>query len=130
MIKAKFIVISGESLINKFIKAVDAFDGGKIVAQISEIYISYKEEEKVSFERLEKLIPVIKEQLESKEVVALIHLHSIIYENNKTLFNNEVEPYINKSVREISDGKNHVMFYKILQKLSIEFQLTETCYIA
>jgi hypothetical protein len=128
MIKAKFIAISGDSFVNQIAKACDIFDDGKIVATFTNIEATFKEDEIVDFERCGKLIEVIRQYFESKQVVALVHLKCIM-DGNKTIFNNAIEPYINKSVREISDGQKYTMFHGILSNLGISFELTEYMYI-
>jgi hypothetical protein len=101
---AEFIVIAGRKDIDSFMKAADLFHG-KNIGEIDIITVSYKEFENLSFERMEKLIPILKEGFEKTgHIVSFIHLISIRNNDNITL-NSIVKPYIDKSAREVSDGK-------------------------
>jgi hypothetical protein len=111
---AEFIVIAGRKDIDDFMKAADLFHG-KNLGEIETITISYKESETLSLERMEKLIPVLKEGFEKTgQIVSFIHLISIRNNDNITL-NSIVKPYVDKSVREISNGKKSFVFKHFIE---------------
>lgn len=130
-LKAHFYIVMGDLRITKFMQAADMFEKDKVIGEIVKFYVEFKEEEKrITFARCERLIEKMAELFPKKYIVSLIHL-DYIEEGDVIRLNREGKcaPYINKSVRVISDGHNWYMFHELLKKLKINFELDEHCFV-
>lgn len=114
MKNAEFLIITGRKDIDNFMKAADLFHG-KNIGIIDTVIITYKESETLSFERMEKLIPILKSGFEKVgEIVSFIHLVQLRNNDNITL-NSTVKPYVDMSAREISDGHKSFVFKRFIE---------------
>lgn len=115
MKKAKFIVIHGDRKHTALMQAGDVFSKDKVLGSMQVMEVEYKTGEVVTFRRAGKLIEEFKTNLEKLDrIVTLVHLSEIYDENKILLNNNKVKPYINKSVRMVSDGTKWGMLHEIL----------------
>lgn len=127
---AKFIIILVDERMTKFMQCADLFSKDKVIAKIDECVFTFEETKKVDYELCEKVINSFLTTTENKLSFAFIHLHSIIDED-QILLNRKLQckPYINKEIRQISDGNKSFMFHDFLTKLEMPFELDENCFI-
>lgn len=128
--KAIFNVIVRDALRTKFMQATDVFDAGKIVGEIKTFTATFKEFEQVTFERCQNLINMWAKTPKNFPFV-LIHLHSIENED-QILLNTKLKcmPYIDYSVRQISDGQ-HTFFLKdyLVNELGISVETDQFVFV-
>lgn len=125
-----FYVICGDSKITKFMQAADVFEKSKVVASVQKISVEYKEDIDLTIEYAGKIIEKIKEELEEQgQLVVFIHLDSIIVDDVVTENMGDIPPYINKSIRAISDGEHWIMLHDILERLGVKVQYNENYFI-
>jgi hypothetical protein len=101
---AKIMVISGDKKLTKFMQCADVFEASKVLGTLNILSVNYKENEKASLSRAGLLIDAIKNSLEDDEVVSFIHVLEVTNGNTTIRNQGEIVPYINKTVRCISDG--------------------------
>lgn len=112
---ATFIIIAGRKDIDNFMKIADLFNA-KNLGVIEEFTIEYKEKTSLTLKNIGKIIPVIKEALESSgHVVSFIHLEQI-QEGNVITLNDSVLPYYDKNIREVSDGFKSFVLKDYIEK--------------
>ena len=123
----KFVVISGPSNITKLMQAADMFSKFKVVGYIKDFTLEM--DGTVTKETIKNLIPILKSALEEdNEIVTLIHFISM--ENEElVLKNKDIEPYINKEVREISDGEKWMTLHDVLDRYGIKHEVDENMFI-
>ena len=131
MTTVKILLILTPKMISRFMQAADVFDNGKVIGEIKEISIDFKEGEIVDFSRIEKLFPVLKTAFESESQyqVQLIHAEQIESEDNILKNNKKLLPYFNPKVRQISDGSKFFLFCDFLKNLGFEVETTQDMYI-
>jgi hypothetical protein len=130
MKKGIFYVIVGDTDITKLMQAADIFDKSKIIASIQKISVEYKEDVDLTIEYAGNIIEKIKNELEEEgHIVVFIHLESISIDDVVTENMGDIPPYINKSIRSISDGEHWVMLYDVLERLGVKVEYNENYFI-
>jgi hypothetical protein len=130
-IKAKFLMISGKKNLTQFMQAADLFEKSKVLGGLEVFTVTFKEEEvKVTFTQCERLIQKMVECFPKEYLLSFLHLHSIIEEDKILLnVNLKCKPYINKSVRTISNGHYYGIFPTILKELGISVETDKHLFI-
>lgn len=110
--KAIFEVIVRDVLKTQFMQAADMFDTGKIVGEVKKFTATFKPGEQVTFERCQELVEAWGATPSENFHFVLVHLRQIQSEE-QILLNTKLRcvPYVDYSVRQISDGQ-HTFFLR------------------
>ena len=103
---AKILIISGSRVMTNLMQCADIFQKDKVIGTLKIINVKYKENEKANLKRAAILIDKIKQSLEEEEIVSLIHVLEATNGTVTVSNQGEVLPYIDKTVRCVSDGYN------------------------
>ncbi len=132
-LRVEVLVIAGEKKITELMQACDMFSKDKVIGERHLVILEFtngvvKSKRKVFFDII---IKNIKENFETEHqsIVSLVHIKSYQQGNTVTINDGWAEPFINKKVRQISDGKNFSMFHGILSDLKIKFKTNEQYFI-
>jgi hypothetical protein len=125
-----FYVLCGENRErNPYLEMIDT-DYSRIYAALQKVIVNYKEEVELTIEHAGEIFDQIKKGLEEKnQIVVLIHLESIDIDNEHIDNIGDVPPYINKTIREISDGTTWYPLYEILEHIGIKVDYDENYFI-
>lgn len=127
------LVIAGEKKITKFMQACDVFSNDKVIGIRYTVTMNFTNGMVKS--KRKKFFEIIVENLkknyetEHKCIVSLVHIKSYQQGNTVTINDGWAKPYINKKVRQISDGEVFSMFHDILSNLNIKFKTNEQYFI-
>ena len=69
MKKATFYVIAGDKKLTEFMQAADVFEKSKIVGNIQEITVNYKEDVDITLEYAGKIIDDLRKKLEAEDLL-------------------------------------------------------------
>jgi hypothetical protein len=117
MKEAKFIIISAPDYMNRFMKAVDLFQG-KNLGITEEITVSYKKRVNLTLEIAGERILTLKEAFESaNRIVSFVHLKQI-QNGNIIILNDSILPFVDKKAREISNGHTSFVFKDFIETLT------------
>lgn len=128
--KAVYLAIYAPARMNKFMKAADLFEAGKVLGFIQYITITYNPEIKLNFRRPSLKTKHLVEALTGAgSIVSFVHL-LYIESNGKARANTGyIKPYINKEVRVISTGEKWYLFDEYLRGLGFEVTTNKYRYI-
>jgi len=129
MNKIILFVIAGDRRLNRFMEAADLFEAGKVLGQIEEVVVSYKEGAAVTAEIAEKLVMALGKAEQSDFIVSFVHFDRIVEGNKITYNGGKVKPYWNKAVRIISTGQKWFMLHEFIKRLGFKVETDEHMYI-
>jgi len=125
-------VIHGDKKITEFMQACDLFDNAKIIGKIDEITLDIKPGVNLAENSyLRSVVENLKNAYEhAGHNVAFVHIVHV-QDDNIIVLNNKgnVKPYINKKIRQISDGKKSFIFEEFLKRIGIKVETDEHRFI-
>lgn len=122
---AKIIIIVGDSTKTKFMQAADLFTKDKVLGKQHEIEVKFEMPEfKWEFDYAQTLVDRIAELFmkDKKFILSFVHLFSVKNDEVIMFNNNKVKPYINKKVRQISNGNKFYIFANYLKNIGLEVE--------
>lgn len=129
-IAVTFIIIHGDVRLSAFMNTADVWSVGTHLGDIHNYCVTLKDGYDHSFENMEKdkkaMIGAI-EQLGDKVIFA--HTLRIKTPDAILLNNNKTKPYLDKSIRIVSNGKSFFMMDDFLKYMGIEHQCDEHRFI-
>ena len=106
-LSAKLMIISGSLQQTKFMQCADVFETSKVVGTTQYMNINFNEGTNLTQKHLSLVIDSVKKALEeSGELVTFVHVMETRKGNAATYNQGEIVPYINSSVRCVSDGSS------------------------
>ena len=120
-----FSVIYKSDKMTKLARAVDIFEEGKICGLIQEINVDYKEDQVITWERVQK----VRDFLATQDEVVFAHCESI-QTDDSILFNTlHVKAYVADDVRVVSDGQKFFLLADFLKSKKISHSVTDKMYV-
>lgn len=117
--------------ITRFMQAADVFEAGKVVIT-QKTCVAYTEIP-VTIEHCQKMMEqiAIQQRTADKDDLkpVVVHVVSFQNENTITLNNNLVAPFIDKSVRCVSDGENWGVLANMLRDIGVNVQTDQYMFI-
>lgn len=127
---AKILIIIGDKMHTKLLQTCDMFEPDKVLGFIKEFEIAFDATE-FKIENGQPFVDAFtKTYTDDKNfILSFVHLISVKNKDVIMLNNDKVIPYINKKVRQISDGKSFFLFSKYLKNMGIKVKTDEYFFI-
>lgn len=125
MKQAKFIFIAQDIMLTKWMQAADLFDKSRVITtEAQTLTVDFDEREEIDLSKGEQILNVLSSKFnEAIKTEKLVLLHLISVQNNNVVYlNNKVKPFIDKSVRELSNGNIWGMFDDFLKNLNLKVE--------
>lgn len=129
MTRATYLLIIGDARMNSFMNAADLFEVGKVLGEIEEVLVDYKEGTDLTLDRAALPIQEIANADEKKYIISLFHLVSIQQDNVITNNDGRIKPFVNKAVRIISTGEKWFLLDEFVRRLGFTVETDEHRFI-
>jgi len=129
MIRATYLLIAGDARLTAFMKAADVFEDGKVLGEVEQVIVNYKEDIELTLERAALPIQEVAKAEEKRYIISLFHLISIQQANVISMNDGRIKPYVNKAVRIISIGVNWFLLDDYLRYLGFTVETDERRFI-
>lgn len=131
MKRAEYILIIGNSKVTEFMQHADLFDKGKVAGAVKEIILDFGDDVDLTVDHAEKAMWTVCDGIDKMQDYFCIFAHLVKIEDEYLVKKNNklALPYINKNVREVSDGSKSFLLYEYIHGLGIEVDVTQNMYI-
>jgi hypothetical protein len=117
-----FNIIVKDSQMTSIMQATDLFDSGKIIGQRQSIEITYDVDAEITEERIANTMKALVEAYSEFGKQEIVFLDLSIGIVNST-------PYVDKRVRQVSDGKKSFLFVDWLKHIGYDVETTQDMYV-